>query len=219
VYAAEETAVRWTKLMTATFIALAGGLWVLWERQLGRSELERERAMAELDAFAGRVAHDLRGPLSTIGLGVGVVDREDADRLSERSRGALAQTRRALANTGALIEGLLAFARAGGRADSGAATDVAAIVRAVAAANEPRASGSQISLECDVEPGLRVGTSQGVRTSILDNLVRNAIDHMGDAAERKVVVRARHAPSRVALEVADTGPGIPADVQRRLFQP
>lgn len=62
--------------------------------------------------------------------------------------------------------------------------------------------------------------SEGVLSSIVQNLVRNAIAHMGESVVRDVRVRGRAvSPTMLELEVADTGPGIPEDVKRRLFLP
>lgn len=43
------------------------------ERRLGQHTIELESKNRELDAFAGRVAHDLRGPLHTIHLAAAVI--------------------------------------------------------------------------------------------------------------------------------------------------
>jgi len=57
---------------------------------------------------------------------------------------------------------------------------------------------------------------------VVVNLVSNAHDAMCQiAGPRRLSVRTRHDPrqGRIRLEIADTGPGIPPEVQRRLFEP
>lgn len=55
---------------------------------------------------------------------------------------------------------------------------------------------------------------------VLVNLFRNAIDAMLDAPRRELSISARPiADSMIEIDVADTGPGIAADVADRLFQP
>ena len=60
--------------------------------------------------------------------------------------------------------------------------------------------------------------SAGVLTSIAQNLVRNAIKYMGDPSIRRIFVRATRVGSSVRIEVQDTGPGIPVDLQKVVFE-
>ncbi|MDP3897657.1 MAG: ATP-binding protein, partial [Mesorhizobium sp.] len=55
---------------------------------------------------------------------------------------------------------------------------------------------------------------------VLINLMRNAIEAMRDSPARELSVRALPAESGfVAIEVADTGPGISDEIAAQLFQP
>lgn len=49
------------------------------------------------------------------------------------------------------------------------------------------------------------------------NLVRNACDALSDVPDPTVTVRARSEGDSVVVEVEDNGPGIPADMQERVF--
>ena len=77
-----------------------------------------------------------------------------------------------------------------------------------------------VAFVADVQPlGLRVMADEAAIASVLINLMRNAIDAVQGAPQRKLCVRARADGSRVILTVTDTGPGIRADILPRLFQP
>jgi signal transduction histidine kinase len=52
---------------------------------------------------------------------------------------------------------------------------------------------------------------------VLLNLCRNAVQAMGDAGE--LSISAGRADGRIAIEIADTGPGLPARARERLFEP
>lgn len=56
---------------------------------------------------------------------------------------------------------------------------------------------------------------------VLLNLVRNAVEAMQEAAgrPRKLTLRSRQDEEFVIVSVEDTGPGVPADVLKRLFDP
>ena len=49
------------------------------------------------------------------------------------------------------------------------------------------------------------------------NIIDNAIDAMNGKGE--ITLRTSHAEKHVIVEIADTGPGIPADIQGRIFEP
>jgi signal transduction histidine kinase len=68
----------------------------------------------------------------------------------------------------------------------------------------------------------RVTGDRGRIEQIFTNLLRNAIQSLPEdaAGENQIRVRARQLPSdRVLIEISDTGCGIPAEVQERIFQP
>jgi two-component system NtrC family sensor kinase len=55
---------------------------------------------------------------------------------------------------------------------------------------------------------------------VVVNLISNAQQAMrSSASPRKLAITTRHSGDRITLEVADTGPGIPAEVRSRIFEP
>jgi len=213
-------------LLDAASVVLAVGAMLLAIRQRQRAVrvLEEEESEAqhrlvelankvdELGHFAGRVAHDIRGPLQTASMSLELA----------RARGAApATTQRgvaALAQMTVLVDGLLEFARAGGKPPEDAVASVGEVIRDVA--DGVAAEAAAHAIEVHVQPTeARVACSRGVLTSIVSNLVRNAIRHMGESVERRIDVSARAAGERVRIEVADTGPGIPPGQEQRIFDP
>ena len=49
--------------------------------------------------------------------------------------------------------------------------------------------------------------------------MRNGLKYLGNAEVREVCLRVRNRRSRVVFEVEDTGPGIPASLGTRIFEP
>jgi len=77
-----------------------------------------------------------------------------------------------------------------------------------------------IRIEVDVRPAdLSVMADDATISSVLVNLMRNAIDAMQDAPSRVLRVTARVEGKRAILTVTDSGPGIRADILARLFEP
>jgi signal transduction histidine kinase len=171
--------------------------------------------VTELDRFAGRVAHDILSPLDTVGMGLALVT-PSAD---AGARAHIERSQRALQRVKQLVEGLLRFARSGVRTDADGQAAVDAVLKNVALdyADAARAAGIEIVVESSER--IDAACSVAVLTSIVQNLVSNAIKYMGDSPARWVRVSARAGATRVSVEVADSGPGIPADVQAHMFDP
>ncbi len=81
-------------------------------------------------------------------------------------------------------------------------------------------SAHDIDFEADVQPAaLSVMADEAALGSLLINLMRNSIDAMKGAPQRRLRIRAGQYEGRVILDVTDTGPGIRADILPRLFEP
>src|SRR6185437_11025063 len=96
--------------------------------------VQRERN-AELEAFAGRVAHDLRDPLGAIALQVLAVTRRH--QLKPELTPYFNAIDRQLERTNQVIEALLEFARAGAAPALGARADLTEVLNAVVAGIRP----------------------------------------------------------------------------------
>jgi signal transduction histidine kinase len=178
------------------------------------SALLRER-VAELDRFSGRVAHDILSPLDTIGFGLALL----APSSDARQQTYVARAQRALQSVQRLVGDLLTFARSGARPGAQAVCALDSVLAEVVADCEEQARAADVELIVPPAHGLELACSPGVATSIVQNLVRNAIKYMGNAPVRKVIVRAERAGAVARLEVEDTGPGIPAERQLTIFEP
>jgi signal transduction histidine kinase len=209
-------------LDAASVVLAVTAALVLWATMRTHAELlmslrrlSDERAN-ELDAFAGRVAHDIRGPLGVIGLVLDVAARAFE---GTQNTAAIDRGQRAVARVTRLVDGLLGFARGGAQPDRDARADVAEAATDVADQLQGAAEKAGVELQVEVPKGLAVRCAMGVLTSIIANLAGNAIKYMHDAPKKRVVIRASLEGSFVALEVEDTGPGIPAGFEAKIFDP
>lgn len=168
----------------------------------------------ELDCFAGRVAHDVVSPLGTVATGLSLVSRS-TDSTGQRH---IERSQRAVRRVQQLVDDLLTFARSGARPDPAASCSSDAVLKSVLADSQDAAVDAGIQLVVEADEDLQVQCSAGVLTSIVQNLVRNAIKYMGARADRRIVVCMKRVGSMARLEVEDTGPGIPADLQSAIFQ-
>jgi signal transduction histidine kinase len=181
-----------------------------------------EERSAELENFAGRVAHDIRSPLGSVSLTLELVQKnKDIDL---KTRDLLGRVGRTMDRVKQLIDDLLVFATAGGNIVPGdwgeRKTNVREVLDGVVddAMLEAEKRGIQIVYE-KPDPALLVACVPGALISIATNLVSNAMKHMGDAPLRRVTISARQIKNDVCLEVSDTGPGLTPDLRDKVFQP
>ncbi len=184
----------------------------------GKSNRQRRRLagqIAELETFADRVAHDIRGPLMPVLFALEQARQEVKPPFSQfMERG-----ERSLAVVVDIVDGLLAFARSGSRPEPGAHTDVQPVLDNVVAACARDAEVAGIDLEIGPANDASVACARGVLASILSNLVSNGIRYMSDRPPRRVAVRVGRVSDQVILTVSDTGPGLPAGFEERVFSP
>jgi len=177
-----------------------------------------ERKAGELEAFATRMAHDIRNPLTTAKLAFDDLSRNPA--LEEKPRRSAARGSRAIAHAVQVIEALLNFARAGARAQPGVTAAPAAVAEEVAAVVRPRAEQVSAELEVVARSRARVACGPGMLASVLGNLVANALTYVDGAPVRRVCVEIDDQGPDVRVIVADTGPGLPPGIDpAALFQP
>ena len=208
-------------LLVAGLLAIAGivavGAWA--ERRVAHREEEaaREARMLEdrnreLDAFAGRVAHDIRNPLMVIHLA--------ADQLSamvpQDARPA-ELLRRGVRRMETLVDDLLTLARVegqvrgscdpadGGGSDSGG----------LRGALRRRAKGQ---LRVTVNHAA-VSCSEGLLRQALTNLTENAIKYHRPDATPEVEISGGAVDDRYDLRVSDNGMGMSKDDAGRVFEP
>ena len=166
-------------------------------------------------AFVADAAHELRSPLTALQLQVQLVERAD----SESARNAaLADLKNGLQRTTHTVQQLLTLARQ----EPGAAeytmvpVSLAALVRSLVVDHQRLAEAQQLDLgvtDAD-ENAIVQGDADALRI-LLANLVGNALRYT--PAGGRVDVACRKGEGCAFLEVADTGPGIPASERERVF--
>jgi signal transduction histidine kinase len=183
-----------------------------------RASHSEERAK-ELELFAGRVAHDLRSPLAGIALRVSVAERKAG--IGTPMESLVGQLKQYLVRMDLMIAGLLEFARSGAKAEPSERGNLSVVLKDAVAGLNLEASAARVTLELDARGPGPVACSQGMLTSVVMNLMRNALKYIqvGERTERRIIARMVQRTGWVRVEIEDTGPGMPGDALERIFQP
>ena len=184
-----------------------------------RAALQSRARLAALGEAVAKINHDLRNMLTSA--------RMASDRLAgtlgelgdPRAAQALPRLERALDRAARLAEDVLAYGRSQEPPPEPRPVDLAGAARD--AAEDAGLSPAGVRLEADASAAAVVSADPDQLDRILVNLFRNARQAVEGAGRTTGAVRlsAAHDDGRVRVEVADDGPGVPARVLARLFQP
>lgn len=224
---ARTSAIAVVSAVAIISVALASVLAVLLRRALRRLAREGDRLATtleaveqsnrDLDAFAGRVAHDLRNALSPIVLSATLVRARAPDDPAFVS--VCDRLERAIGRATTMVDALLAFARAGRESGGEASASVAGVLDAVMEQLEATIADADLTVERSVAPDLNVRCPAGLLHVVLANVVGNAVKFTRGRPVRRVTITARAAFGAGEIRVDDTGPGIPEAARERIFEP
>ncbi|MEO8702919.1 MAG: ATP-binding protein [Kofleriaceae bacterium] len=191
---------------------------------MGRAVEERERdlvrseRLAAVGKMAAMITHEVRNPLSSIGLNTELLEDElQGDAIEARNL--CRSIHREVDRLTAITEEYLAFARLPKPKLS--AEPINPMIGALAAFVLEDLAAKQVVLATDLAHGDPIAQiDAGQIRQCLINLLRNATDAVvAKKTGGKVTLRTRAAGKRIEIAVEDDGIGIPADVIPRLFDP
>jgi two-component system OmpR family sensor kinase len=177
---------------------------------LDASRGETEAALARQREFVADASHELRTPLTSVLANLELLADELTGEQAESARAALRSTQRMRR----LVGDLLLLARADvERHQPRRPTDLAGVLTEAAGELGPVADEHELSI--DAGPAVVEGTRDDLHRLIL-NLVENAVRHTPPGT----AIRARTGlvDGIPTLTVQDDGPGIPPELQRRVFE-
>ncbi len=201
--------------LTAILGLLVLGLWNMRHLALRREEAERYSRVLEernrgLDTFAGHVAHDIRGPLSTISLVA-----QQLSRTAPEHRDAIDRLGRGVQRMDALINDLLALARV---AAAKGCCDPSLVSAQVGEELLGRLDREEGTLQLAVEH-VKVKCTEGLLHQALVNLLDNAIKYRRSDTPLRIEVLGGATGEGYDLRVSDNGVGMTSEDAARVFEP
>ncbi len=209
---------RWIELRTRRLSGEPGGaqtILILSDISAHkRAEVDREagRRAVALAEIAATLAHEIRNPLASLELFVGLLEEDP-----ERSAEWITHLRAGLRGLAGTVNNVLSFHGIGF-----AHLRPLALGMAVGAATEfvrpiTEQAGLRLRLEGSNTPGTAMANEAALQQLLL-NLVTNAVRHTPAGGE--IVISLEHSDAaHLVLQVADTGRGIAAEHLHAIFRP
>jgi NtrC-family two-component system sensor histidine kinase KinB len=171
--------------------------------------------------FVMRASHELRTPVTSIRMGIGLLSEKMPFAAASREQELLETVSEELTRLMNLVNDLFDLSRfqAGRKELERADCDVRELLEAAAQRFALKAAAGDVAVLVDDDsrnlPAVSIDRTQIER--VLDNLISNALRHT--AGGGRIELRARRQGERLRLEVADTGSGIAYSDQTRIFEP
>jgi signal transduction histidine kinase len=185
-----------------------------------RARAAVEQLMRERTEFMLEVAHNMRAPLGASLSMLELLDDRYLGELNERQREYLERIGARLRSQHQLIGELLTIGRARdwSREIPDVVVDMSELAETTRRTFEDEARSESVDLRVDCEPGIpRVDSGADLLERLLENLVSNAIKYTPEGGTVEVRFE-RRGEDEVRIIVRDTGIGIPAEEQDKLFR-
>jgi two-component system, NtrC family, sensor kinase len=189
-----------------------------------QEQLARSRRLGSVGQLAAGVAHEINNPLAAIATCAEAIMR---DLRRDESLQVVAAERqwfyyleeivRQALRCKDITRGLLDLTQQ--RQARRALCDINLLARQCAKGAVQQSDTSRVEIEISLDENIgEVATDAAMVRQVLDNLLSNAVDALGEKGGRVTISTAREG-ERAVIEVADTGHGIPADLVSRVFDP
>jgi PAS domain S-box-containing protein len=188
-----------------------------------QQSLDAERAksmhtakLASLGELAAGVAHEINNPLAIISGNIPLLKRfkDDPEKLNEK----LEAVKSSVERITKIVNGLRKFSRTSND-NSHTKHKLMKLVDEVVVLTDVKAKRFATPIEWELASNSEISCDPFEIQQVVINLINNAVDAVQAMAEKWVKVKLFDEGSQVVLQVIDSGPGISADVELKLFQP
>jgi two-component system, LuxR family, sensor kinase FixL len=186
-----------------------------------QAELYRAARLTTAGALGAAVVHEISQPLATLATYAHVCRRLiTASPINfELLHKTMAKLESEVQRTGDIVERLRDFLTKSEPRWS--PIDLADVTREVVAALADTARSLGVTVRIDARPLAQIAADRTQLEQVLVNLIRNAIEAVGECGDpdKGVWIRLRQVDGESELAVEDNGPGVSAELAERLFKP
>ena len=162
--------------------------------------------------FLGDISHELNSPLARMQFALSILE----DRVRAENQPHVADVKEEVELMSKLVAELLSYSKSGiqGSAVKLEPVKLRPLVEQVI---EREARPGSSPVEVAINNGLMAEGQHELLFRALANVVRNSLDHAADSG--KVTISAKESGSHVVVTIDDDGPGVPADMLEKIFDP
>ena len=186
------------------------------DQKRNESQFQQAEKLAAMGQLVSGVAHEINNPAAIIS---GFAQTLLLDELKAEHREMLQMMYDEATRIGRITSNLLAFARAGSQ--QRALVDMNDIARRTFALRSYHLSTLNIAVSLDLDPSEpKIWADASELQQLILNLLINAEQALVTVeGPRTIDVRTRADEGEARLEIADSGPGVPAEIRSKIFDP
>jgi signal transduction histidine kinase len=200
------------------------------QQHAAQQRMLRAERLAAVGELAGQVAHEVNNPIAIISAKARLLLRDGGGDQPQRTVQEITKIADLSDRVARIAQGLLSYCRPSPGART--ALDASVPLRRAAAYIDARAAEAGVVIEYDVaQPLSPVSANAAELEQVFLNLLLNALDAMPGGGTLRIAARSdaemrgaadgqsAGAERQVAITIADTGCGIPAELLPRVFEP
>ncbi len=183
------------------------------ELRTALNELIKKERLAAIGQMASIVSHEIKNPLAVMANSIYLIKARMGENADPRVLKNISVIEQEIKQANGIIEEILGYARS--REQIFTVIDLSLYMREILS-SFPMPQNMQVSCEFYPQPlPVRIDTEE--MKQALRNVINNSIEVMPDGGQ--LIIKTKFEHEKALLSIRDTGPGIPKDIQEKIFAP
>ncbi|MDR0735105.1 MAG: hypothetical protein LBG16_05440 [Elusimicrobiota bacterium] len=183
------------------------------ELRTALGELIKKERLAAIGQMASIVSHEIRNPLAVMNNSLYLIKARLGENADGRVLKNISVIEQEIKQANGIIEEILGYARS--REQILAAVDLNLYVREILASHPVPQNIKVVAQYSPQRPRVRIDTEE--MKQAVRNIIANSVEVMPEGGQ--LTIKTKIEGESAIVSVRDTGPGIPADIQEKIFNP